>query len=270
VKNKIARLLVVDDEEHIRFAIAEALDREGYRVDTADSGISALESLARTRYDLMILDIRMPEVDGVQVMTQVHQQFPDLLIIILTGYASLESAITAVKSGAVDYLEKPTSTQEIVQTVKMHLQKHGTGRPGPAVPSPDAGLATVHDGVGDNALATPPLLLIYNERRVCLSENPTKTVQLTPVETDIMRCLMQNPTQLQTYAQIASKVWSQPIDTIEAQPLLRPHISRLRRKLRKIQPGQNIIQTVRTQGYRYGPLPLPDEPDTPSVFRRST
>jgi DNA-binding response OmpR family regulator len=227
-------------------------------VDTADSGISALKSLAQTRYDLMILDIRIPEVDGVQVMTQAHQQFPDLLIIILTGYASLESAITAVKSGAVDYLEKPTSTQEIVRTVKMLLQKHGTVRSGLAVPTPDAGLATVHDRVSDNALAIPPLLLIYDERRVCLSEDPTKSVQLTPVETEILRCLMQKPAQLQTYAQIASIVWSQQIDTIEAEPLLRPHVSRLRRKLRKIQPDHKMIQTVRTQGYRYGPLPPPD------------
>ena len=255
MKNKTASLLVVDDEEHIRSAIAEALDREGYRVATADSGASALELLARSRYDLMILDIRMPDVDGIQVMTQAHQQFPDLLIIVLTGYASLESAITAVKTGAVDYLEKPTSTYDIVQTVKTLLQKHVTSKPGLPVPASEPDLVA---GTVSKALNIPPLMLIYNQHRVCLSEDPVKTVELTPVETEILLCLMQHPNQLQTYAQIGTKVWGQTIDTIEAQPLLRPHISRLRHKLRKLQPYYQIIQTVRTRGYRYGPLPPPE------------
>ena len=246
-----ASLLVVDDEEHIRSAIAEALELEGFRVDTADSGTSALKSLAQASYDLMILDIRMPDIDGVQVMTRAHQQFPDLRVIVLTGYASLESAITAVKTGAVDYLEKPTSTHEIVRTVKTVLQRHGSALTRPAS---DSGVAAKHEGVVNEVLTIPPLTLIYNEQRVCLSEDSAKTVQLTPAQTEILFCLMQHPNRLQTYSQIVTKVWGQTIGPLEAQPLLRPHISRLRRKLRKLLPDQQLIQTVRTQGYRYGPL----------------
>ena len=253
-----ASLLVVDDEEHIRSAIAEALELEGFRVDTADSGVSALEALARTSYDLMILDIRMPDVDGVQVMTRVHQQFPELRVVVLTGYAALESAITAVKTGAVDYLEKPTSTHEIVRTVKMALQRHVSGRSAPAELVSDSAVVAEQKGVVDDVLTLPPLTLLCREQRVCLSKDPAKTVQLTPAQTEILFCLMKHPNQLQTYSQIVTSAWGQTLDPLEAQPLLRPHISRLRRKLRKLLPGQQLIQTVRTQGYRYGPLLPPD------------
>lgn len=253
VVKKVASLLVVDDEEHIRLAIAEALELEGFRVDTADSGANALKSLAQTSYDLMILDIRMPEVDGIQVMARVHQQFPDLLVIVLTGFASLESAIAAVKAGAVDYLEKPASTHDIVQTVKTVLQRRASSIPVPGVAASQTGPETATDGVAANTLAVSPLTLIYTEQRVRLSEDPSKTVQLSPAEAEILFCLMQYPDQLQTYAQIVAHAWGQTMGTLEAQLLLRPHISRLRRKLRQLVPDHQVIQTVRTQGYRYVP-----------------
>ncbi|MBU0703722.1 MAG: response regulator, partial [Chloroflexi bacterium] len=111
------RVLVVDDETHVRSALARSLALLGYRADEAASGHHALAMLERTPYDAMVLDIRMPGMDGVEIMRRVHHVYPDLHIIVLTGHATLESAIVAVKSNAADYLLKPASVYDIAAAI---------------------------------------------------------------------------------------------------------------------------------------------------------
>ncbi len=122
-KNSAARLLVVDDEALIRTSLARALSLQGYAVEEAGCGREALESLKQTVYDLMVLDMHMPDIDGVAVMRHARHLQPELSIIILTGHPTLENAIAGVKLGAVDYLLKPASMREILAAVTEALQK---------------------------------------------------------------------------------------------------------------------------------------------------
>jgi DNA-binding NtrC family response regulator len=119
-----ARLLVVDDEPEIRSGLTRILSLEGYFADEAASGKEALRLLQQSPYDLMLLDLQLPELSGLQVMQQSQQIWPDLLVIILTGHATLESAITAAKSDEVaDYLLKPVRNDEILAAVHRALNK---------------------------------------------------------------------------------------------------------------------------------------------------
>ena len=118
-----ARILVVDDEPTTRSAITRALALMGYRVDEAASGSQALAKLGLTPYDLMLLDLRMPGMDGVEVMKWVEEAQPGLLVIVLTAYASLESAIEAVRAGAANYLLKPCSIRDIGAAIARALRR---------------------------------------------------------------------------------------------------------------------------------------------------
>ena len=120
--NLPAHILVVDDEPNICNAVACALSLMGYRSQEANSGREALKMLNDTVFDLMVLDMRMPEMDGIEVMRCARELRPDLLIIVLTGHATLDSAIAAVKSGAADYLLKPTVVADIATTIATSLR----------------------------------------------------------------------------------------------------------------------------------------------------
>ena len=116
-------ILVVDDEIVNRENIAHVLARDGYQVETADSGIDALERLRRTRFDLVITDLRMAEMDGMQLMETVKEQQPDAEVIIVTGFATVDSAVDAMLKGAFYYLPKPFKIPKLQNLVEKALEK---------------------------------------------------------------------------------------------------------------------------------------------------
>ncbi|MCL4298458.1 MAG: response regulator [Anaerolineae bacterium] len=123
------RLLLVDDEPNIRTAVGRALRLMGYKkVEEANSGSKALEMLEQASYDLLLLDMHMPDMDGIAVMTRARQLYPELLIVILTGNATLKNAIAAVKLEAIDYLQKPARIQDIAKAVTSALQRKRIGQ----------------------------------------------------------------------------------------------------------------------------------------------
>ena len=119
----VPRILVVDDEQTIVKTIVRALELSGYHADGAASGKEALTVLNQASYDLMLIDMRMPEIDGIEVMHRAHQLQPGLAIIVLTGHATLDSAIAAIKSEAADYLLKPASVHDIASAIGQALKK---------------------------------------------------------------------------------------------------------------------------------------------------
>lgn len=118
-----ARLLIVDDEPQIRSALVRALNLMGYQAEGAGSGYEALNLLADQAYDLMLLDLHLPGIDGITVMKRARLVHPNLMIVILTGRPSVESAVAAVKLRAADYLIKPVSVNEIVAAIRQTLQE---------------------------------------------------------------------------------------------------------------------------------------------------
>ena len=111
------RILVVDDELIVRDSIKEWLEDEGFSVDMAASGPEALDKLSTKSYHLMLTDIKMPGMDGVELLKKAHKRFPDLTVIMMTAYATVETAIEALKIGALDYLLKPFDPEILVDKV---------------------------------------------------------------------------------------------------------------------------------------------------------
>lgn len=116
-------ILIVDDEKNIRLALSMALEKLEIPVETAASGEEALEKVAQAEYDLMLLDLRMPGVGGMEVLRQVSQRLPDLKVIIITAYGSIDLAVEAMKLGAVDFLQKPFDVMQVREMVRRILEK---------------------------------------------------------------------------------------------------------------------------------------------------
>jgi DNA-binding NtrC family response regulator len=118
-----SRILVVDDDESIRKAMSMILEDGGYLVDTAATGKEAIEKSNLSFYNLAFIDIRLPDMEGTRLLNSLKETTPKMVKIILTGYPSLENAIEAVNKGADGYIIKPTKRDDILNTVKGHLQK---------------------------------------------------------------------------------------------------------------------------------------------------
>lgn len=116
-------MLVVDDEQVIREVLADFLSLEGFDVRTAENGQAALDELTQTRYDLVLSDLKMPTLDGNALLAQIRQRMPHVVTILMTGFGTVETAISAMKNGAFDYILKPFKMEEVVLTVQRALEQ---------------------------------------------------------------------------------------------------------------------------------------------------
>jgi len=258
------RLLIVDDEVHIRATLVKALSLVGYEVDEAASGQEALALLQAEPYDLMVLDLVLPGVEGTDVLRQAHQIQSDVSIIILTGNASLESAIAAVKSAAVDYLLKPASIHEIIDAITNALQKRAASAQkeflvdvlGEALERFDQAESSPvlsHSPQKSQArfVVTQPLCLDRSQRVVIVDDEPKRRVDLSKGETAVLLCMMQNADQTLSWEQLVWMAWGYKADRIEAKSVIRPYIFRLRNKLENNPKKPRLIHTVRKRGYKF-------------------
>ncbi len=111
-------VLVVDDEENIRHIIRDILEDEGYTVITAPNGVKALNTVKLKHPDIVILDIWMPGIGGMEVLQQLRMDYPEIVVIVITGHGTVDTAVSALKLGAFDYIEKPLSMDKIISIVK--------------------------------------------------------------------------------------------------------------------------------------------------------
>src|SRR5437762_12175120 len=116
-----ARILIVDDEAAIRLTLGTLLKRAGYEVTSAENGHEAIGLLEQQRFDLMLVDLKMPEMDGMQVVAAARQRQSDVAIIVLTGHGSLETAVEGLHQGVFDYLLKTTEPAQVIERVKAGL-----------------------------------------------------------------------------------------------------------------------------------------------------
>jgi DNA-binding NtrC family response regulator len=120
------KLLIVDDELTVRDSLGKWFHEEGYEVGTAENAKDALTRLAESRWDVALLDIKMPGTDGIELQRRMHEIDPNLIVIVMTGYASVETAVAALKNGAYDYVTKPLDPDEIAHLVKRALSHKKT------------------------------------------------------------------------------------------------------------------------------------------------
>jgi DNA-binding NtrC family response regulator len=117
-----SRILVVDDEEMIRDLLRETFQRRGYSVETVEKGNDALKKIETERYDLLVSDIRLPDISGMKILTETKKKRPDMGIIMITAYGSIKNAVKAMKHGAFDYITKPFDLEEIEMLVDKYFK----------------------------------------------------------------------------------------------------------------------------------------------------
>jgi two-component system, NtrC family, response regulator HydG len=119
--NTQGRLLIVDDELSVRDSLSKWFREEGYEVAASENASDALTQLARQRWDAALVDIKMRGTDGIELQRRMHEIAPEMIVIIMTGYASVETAVAALKNGAYDYVTKPLDPDDIAHLVKNAL-----------------------------------------------------------------------------------------------------------------------------------------------------
>jgi two-component system KDP operon response regulator KdpE len=219
------RILIVDDEHSIRRYLRVVLGAQGFVVLEAADGREALDSVLAKRPDLIILDLGLPDIDGVEV-TRRLREWSQTPIIILSVREAEEDKIAALDAGADDYLVKPFGTGELLARIRVLLRRQGGGADEPV-------------------LRAGPLMMDLTRRAVAVGE---REITLTPTEYDLLRVLMQNPGRVMTHRQLLDTVWGKAYDT-EAH-LLRVNISNLRRKLEPDPSKPDFIRNEPGVGYR--------------------
>jgi len=237
-----ACILVVDDEEDLVWAIRYSLEDEGYEVLTAYDGVEALAITRRHRPDLIILDIIMPRLDGLQVCQTLRRDpsLASLPILFLTARSTVEDIVTGLDAGGDDYLIKPFDLQELKARVRALLRR---GRP--------VGAAETMASISQ-VIAVGPVELDLRSRQVHVGD---KTVQLTPTEFDLLHYLMSHPDEVFTSRQLLEQVWGFPPD-VKSTSLVRWHIRNLRSKIEPDPTHPVYICTVTRHGYVFRTSPL--------------
>ena len=250
------KILVVDDEKTARTTLAEILRLEGYDVTAVESGGSALSLLNEQDIDLVLLDIRMPGMDGIEVMRKATEISPDTQIIMLTAHGSMESAIESLRFGAHDYLLKPSSPQEILSSVAGALARHADAqRKRLLLGQMETSLRQLKDaeGVELSSNAGQRVIALADSVMVDLARREiwrgTECVTLTPTEGKLLRVLIENKGRVMTHRDLVFLVQGYEITDWEAPEVLRPLVSRLRRKLSTFPNGDRWISNVRGTGY---------------------
>ena len=250
------KILVVDDEEVTRKAMAKAIEHEGYTVITAGGGVEALELLKAHDVGVMLLDLQMPDMDGIEVMRRTHEISPDTRVVILTGHGSLESAIAALRQEAFDYILKPPSIQELISAVARGLaSREEEKRRRMILGQIENSLQQLKEveGIVDSPppkrklISLPDGVMLDLARRQLWRGNDQ--VRLTPTESKLMEVFVKSWGRVLSHGDLVFLVQGYEVDEAEAPEVLRPLISRLRRKLEAFPNGPRWISSVRGKGY---------------------
>jgi DNA-binding response OmpR family regulator len=237
-------ILIVDDEPITRKSLTDILRLEGYTVASAPNGQAAVEYVRTHQIDLMLVDLRMPGMDGLEVVQVVNQLAPDTEIILLTAFASTETAIQALRLRIHDYLQKPAPPAQILASVKKGLDRR-TARmkaKGSGIDSQDIGdmleTITLSDGTE----------IDLSRRQI---KHNDKMVNLTPAEGRLLSVLLANEGKVFAHRELVLLVQGYDTSQREAPEILRPLVSRLRHKLDLFPALADHVISIRGTGYVY-------------------
>lgn len=226
----MAKILVIDDEPSIVNLVTAYLKPEGYEVHTAMDGPSGLKAAHAFKPDLIILDIMLPGMDGIEVVSHLRRE-SDVYVIMLTAKTEETDKIVGLSVGADDYVTKPFSPRELVARVKAALRRIEAG----------AG-----SGGERGVLSFKHVRMDVGARKVSVDENP---IELTAIEFDLLKALAENRGRVLSRQQLLEKVWGG--EYFGEMRVVDVHLGHIRQKLGR----EDLIATVRGVGYR-----LEDEP----------
>ena len=231
VNRAAQRVLVVDDEEHIRELCALYLGREGFQVDSVGTGEEALASVRTGAPDLVVLDVMLPGMDGLEILSRLRRE-SDVYVILLTARTEETDKIVGLSVGADDYVTKPFSPRELTARVKAAVRrlKTGAGR-----------------GADGNVLSFRHVRIDTAARQVTVEDHP---IELTAIEFDLLRALAENRGRVLTREQLLEKVWGGSY--YGEMRVVDVHLGHVRQKM----GDGELITTVRGVGYRFDDEPL--------------
>jgi DNA-binding response OmpR family regulator len=257
VKKRL-HLLVVDDEPTIRQPLAEILESQGYRVTVAADGREAIEQLSNAAFDIILTDLKMPHADGLEVLAAAKESQPRALIILMTGYGTLQTAVAALRHGAFDYLLKPISLESIVASVERAEETliETAHKRDLLRMMEEAVKALKDDADGDkertvrvsNKLSSAGIILDLDQRMVKVGG---RLRALTPTEADVLALLMGDAGHSFSSEEILETVKGYVPSPEAARAAVRVYISRLRQKIEEDPKDPRYLLTVRGTGYMF-------------------
>ena len=231
------RILVIEDDETLRRTLAFNLAREGYEALTAPDGAAGLEAARRQRPDLVLLDVMLPGMSGLELLRVLRREGREVPVIVLSAKGSEIDRVVGLNLGADDYVAKPFSRPELLARIEAVLRR---GRPDVGTSTSEEAEARVEIG----RIAIDP-----NRREVLVEGEP---VHLTAKEFDLLAFLARNPGRIFTRDQLLARVWG--YDYAGDGRTIDVHVSWLRNKLRG-PDGHDYFRTVRGVGYAFAPNP---------------
>jgi two-component system response regulator MprA len=225
-------LLVVDDEQNIVDFIRLGMRYEGYRVDDAGDGISGIDMAQRLRPSLIILDVMLPGLDGIEVCRRLRENeaTTDIPILMLTAKDEVRDRVTGLESGADDYLTKPFSFEELLARVRALLRRQQR--------------VVAAGGPGGRVLRVADVTLDEAAREV---QRGDRIIELTATEYNLLHLFMTHPRQVLDRQTILNRVWG--YDFMGETNIIEVYVRYLREKLEDEPSNPKLIQTVRSVGY---------------------
>lgn len=251
------RVLVVDDERTARLSLAEILRLEGYDVVAVEGGEEAILFLKAQEFDVVLCDLKMPDVDGLQVLDVCREFRPATEFILLTAYGTLDTAVEALRHGASDYLLKPALPDTIMSSIKQALEKRKQNLARQSLVGVLADTLAVLQKTETQPAATEDKHILRGmgivldlDRR--MAQQDGQPLALTPTEFQVLAYLMAANGSPVTAEELVVHVQGYRVEPEEARSLMRVHVSRLRQKV-EVEPAEpRIILTVRGIGYAFG------------------
>ena len=252
-----AKILVVDDERSVRMMLEAALRAQGYRVQCAASGGEARQMVTGEEFDLLLLDLQLGDMDGIEILREAKSRWPTIEVILLTAHGSISSAIAALRHGAFDYLLKPAQINDIRERVERALAQRQTAQQrsellrrisdsARALGMIDTGGELPPSTANSDRIEVGPLVLDLRRHGATLGH---QALALTRTEFALLTALAQQPDTAMSYSALSEAVYGRAQPEDEARALLRPHIARLRHKIESTGVDGVALVSIRSMGY---------------------
>ncbi len=218
------RILLVEDEDALRKPVKSFLEKKGFAVDEADNGKSAIEYISLNQYDCILLDLNLPEIDGIRVSNEIRKEKNTVPIIMVTARSQIYNKLEGFESGADDYITKPFDLNELVARVHAVIKRSSKN--------------------SEEKLQCKSFELLVDENCIVEIESKKKT-ELSNKEVGILEYLIRNKGRIISSEELLEHVWDREVDTFS--DTVKTHIKTLRKK---IDPKKKLIKTVRGKGYQ--------------------
>ena len=259
-------ILIIDDEASLRKTMARILQQAGFEVTTADSAEKGLDYLRTTQFDMVLTDLRMPGMQGMDALKLIHTNYPSLPVVLFTAQPDINSAVEALRHGATDYLLKPIKPEIIIErtrSILLNQQREKRKREiQTQIEALQSELKSLENGTSSGKVTEPlnpaslekerflkrgALVLDLHARRVLLNEEPLAT---PPTSFDYLLVLARHAPNVVDYQTLVAEAQGYQTDTREAQELSKWHIHQLRQIIEPDAHNPTYLLNVRGIGYR--------------------